>query len=157
MDGSISDHTSSDTIQGRDRGVFSTFSGLGQVLTEGSAHGTLTIDAASVDTRVAKRDEHLRGADFFHVADHPSIVFAATRVAPSGRATAQVTGELSVLGRTRPVSFTAHATEASADAVTLTAELGIARKDFGKTWNRLGIMKDITIVTITARFTRSAP
>ncbi|MFK0280898.1 YceI family protein [Streptomyces sp. NPDC090499] len=136
------------TIKGRFREV----SGEGRLLQDGSLNGTLVVDAASVDTKVAKRDEHLRGVDFFDVANHPSFAFAVTGAALGDGPALQVAGELTVLGTPRACAVTAQVSDASPDAVTLSTELGIARKDFGMTWNKLGIMKEITTVTITARY-----
>ena len=54
------------------------FGGLrasGEIAADGTAHGTLAIDAASLDTKHAKRDEHLRSAHFFDVEQHPEITF----------------------------------------------------------------------------------
>ncbi|PBC60041.1 hypothetical protein BKI49_32095 [Streptomyces sp. Tue6028] len=138
------------------KGVFAEVGGDGEVLAGGGAHGSVTIGAASLDTRNAKRDEHLRSADFFDVETHPSLVFTATEVTPSGDATVHVTGDLTVLGVTRALSFTAKASEISADAVTLTAELPVERGDFGMSWNQAGMLKPLTRVTIAARFTRRA-
>lgn len=137
------------------KGSFSKVGGEGEVLAGGSAHGSVTIDAASLDTSHTKRDIHLRSADFFDVDKHPSITVTATSVTSGDSGTAQVTGELTVIGISRPLAFTAQATEVSADAVTLTGEITVDRKDFGLTWNQLGMMKDLTTVTITTRFIRT--
>jgi polyisoprenoid-binding protein YceI len=136
------------------KGVFTKVSGDGEVLAGGSAHGSMTIDAASLVTKNAKRDTHLRSADFFDVDKHPSLAFTATDVTPAGNGTAQVTGDLTVIGVSRALSFTAQASEVSADAVTLTAEIPVDRKEFGMTWNQANMLKPLTFVTITARFTR---
>lgn len=138
------------------KGVFTKVVGEGEVLPGGSAHGTLTIDVASLDTKHAKRDIHLRGTDFFDVDKHPSITFTATSVTANRNGTAEVTGELTVRGTTRPLALTAQASEVSADAVTLTASLSVERTNFGITWNQLGMLKPVTFVTITARFTRQS-
>jgi polyisoprenoid-binding protein YceI len=138
------------------KGVFTKVSGEGEVLAGGGAHGSITIDAASLDTKNTKRDVHLRSADFFDVDKHPSIVFTATGVTPVGDGTAQVTGELTVVGVSRALSFTAEATEISADAVTLSAELPVDRQEFGMTWNQANMMKPLTLVTLTARFVRQS-
>lgn len=138
------------------KGVFTKVSGEGEVLAGGGAHGSITIDAASLDTKNAKRDKHLRSADLFDVDKHPSIVFTATGVTPTGNGTAQVTGELTVLGVSHALSFTAEASEVSADAVTLTAEVQVDRKEFGMTWNQANMLKPLTFVTIAARFTRQS-
>ena len=68
---------------------------------------SVVIDAASVDTFWAARDEHIRGEDFFDVANHPEIVFESTSVTPTGAETADVTGELTMIGETREVTFEA--------------------------------------------------
>ncbi|MFI6488808.1 YceI family protein [Streptomyces sp. NPDC050564] len=136
------------------KGVFTKVSGDGEVLAGGGAHGSVTIDAASLDTKNAKRDTHLRSADFFDVDKHPSLVFTATDVTPAGNGAAQVTGDLTVIGVSRALSFTAQVSEVSADAVTVTAEIPVDRKEFGMTWNQANMLKPLTFVTITARFTR---
>ncbi|MDX6313088.1 MAG: hypothetical protein QOF84_796 [Streptomyces sp.] len=136
------------------KGTFTKISGEGEVLPGGSAHGTVTIDTASVDTQHKKRDIHLRSADFLDVDTHQSITFTATSVSAGDKGTVEVSGELTVTGTSRPLAFTAEATEVTADAVTLTAGLTVNRKDFGLTWNQLGMVKDISTLAITARFTR---
>ena len=138
------------------KGVFSRVSGEGEVRADGSAHGALTIDAASVDTKQGKRDTHLRSKDFFDVEKHPTLSFTASEVSAGADGTATVSGELTVRGTSKPYTFTARTPEVSADAVTLTAELVIARADFGITWNQAGMIKPNTAVAITARFTRVA-
>jgi len=65
------------------------------------------IQAASVDTFWAERDKHIRSADFFDVENHPEIVFESTSVTPTGGETATVTGNLTLRGETREVTFEA--------------------------------------------------
>ncbi len=65
----------------------------------------VTIQAASLDTNHAKRDEHLRGADFFDVETHPTITFVSTAVERTGETTATVTGDFTLLGVTKPVTL----------------------------------------------------
>ncbi|MEV7341132.1 YceI family protein [Streptomyces sp. NPDC093544] len=138
------------------KGVFTKVSGEGEVLAGGGAHGSITIDAASVDTKNTKRDVHLRSADFFDVDKHPSLVFTATDVTPVGEGTAQVTGELTVLGKSNALSFTAEASEISPDAVTLTAEVPVDRREFGMALKQAKVIKPVAIVTLTARFVRQS-
>ncbi|MEM8590162.1 MAG: YceI family protein [Pseudomonadota bacterium] len=66
---------------------------------------TVTIDPASVDTRYADRDAHLTSDDFFDVPNNPSIVFESTSVNITGENTAEVTGDLTMLGTTNPVTL----------------------------------------------------
>ncbi|MEM6945540.1 MAG: YceI family protein [Pseudomonadota bacterium] len=65
------------------------------------------VQAASIDTFWAKRDDHLRNADFFDVSNHPEITFVSTSVTPTGGESATVEGELTMLGQTQPVTFEA--------------------------------------------------
>ena len=68
---------------------------------------SVTIDAASIDTFFAKRDDHVKSADMLDVANHPTITFVSTGVTQTGDATADVTGDLTILGATQPVTFAA--------------------------------------------------
>jgi polyisoprenoid-binding protein YceI len=71
----------------------------------GKSAFALTIKTASVDTNNAKRDGHLRSPDFFDVKQYPTISFKSSAVkAVAGGY--QVTGNLTLNGVTRPVSFT---------------------------------------------------
>jgi len=63
------------------------------------------IDTTSIDTGWAKRDEHLRGDDFFKVATFPDMTFTSTSVVPTGDRSAAVTGDLTMLGQTHPVTL----------------------------------------------------
>ncbi len=64
---------------------------------------TVEIDASSLTTGVEARDEHLKSADFFDVAQYPTIVFRSNRVEPAGLDHAWVHGDLTIRGVTRPV------------------------------------------------------
>ena len=68
---------------------------------------SVTIDAASVDTAWPDRDRHIRSRDFLNVAEYPEITFVSTSVRKTGEATAEVTGDLTMIGQTREVTFTA--------------------------------------------------
>src|SRR5436190_13908283 len=70
------------------RGRFTKFDGniqIAEVPEESSVE--VDIDVASVESADAKRDEHLRSPDFFHVENHPSMVFRSTGVTPAGDGT----------------------------------------------------------------------
>jgi polyisoprenoid-binding protein YceI len=136
------------------RGTFTAVRGEGEVLQDGTGAGTLIIDASSVDTANAKRDTHLRSADFFDVEHHRDITFVARRVQPEGDGTAEVTGELTVAGTTRPLAFRARITESSERAVSLAAEVRVDRAEFGMTWNNLGMVIGKTTVNVKACFIR---
>ena len=65
------------------------------------------IDAASVDTFWEARDKHIRSKDFFDVTNHPKITFTSSAVTPTGPDTADVAGDLTLRGVTKPVVFKA--------------------------------------------------
>lgn len=67
----------------------------------------VTIQAASVDSRVDDFDAHLRGEDFFNVAEHPEITFQATGIEINADNSAAITGDLTILGTTKPVVLSA--------------------------------------------------
>ncbi|OAH14562.1 YceI family protein [Streptomyces jeddahensis] len=137
------------------KGTFTGLSGGGEVGSDGSASGSITLAAASLDTKNAKRDTHLRSADFFDADRHPEITFVVRSATAGGDKTVPVAGQVTVRGISRPLSFTAQLTEASADAVTLTTEFTVEREQFGMDWNQLGMMRGRTTVTASLRFARA--
>jgi len=101
----------------------------------------ITIAAASINTRVAKRDEHLRSPDFLDVAKYPAITFKSKRVEKAGNGTLKMTGDLTIHGVTNEVVLTI---EGPAPAIKDPwgnqrvggqATAKINRKDFGLIWN----------------------
>ena len=97
-------------------------SGNGTVFPDGEVSGTLTVAAASIDTKNTRRDTHLRLADFFDSGNYPDIAFTAEAIRPSGQGVA-VTGALTVRGRTRLLSFDAAASVRDDGKVWLDAEV----------------------------------
>ncbi len=65
----------------------------------------VSIDASSIDSRVAEFNEHLNGGDFFNTGEYPTITFKSTKVVTTGENTFDVTGDLTILGTTRPVTL----------------------------------------------------
>lgn len=65
----------------------------------------VTVDAASVWTNDERRDEHVRAGDFLNVARHPEIVFTASGGTVTGETTGTVTGDLTILGVTKPITL----------------------------------------------------
>lgn len=123
------------------RGRFDAFEGTIEV-GEDPARSRVdaVIQAASIDTRDPKRDEHLRTGDFLDVANHPTLEFHSTAVRRAGSRWA-ADGELTVRGVTRPVTLEVEFEGAAADpwggiriGCSATAELN--REDFGLTWNQ---------------------
>ena len=98
------------------------------------------VDAASINTRDAKRDGHLRSPDFFDVEKYPKITFKSTKVTPTGNNEYRVTGNLTMHGVTKEETFHADYSGQVKDLYGLqraafTVKGKINRKDFGLTWN----------------------
>jgi polyisoprenoid-binding protein YceI len=138
------------------KGAFGGVTGEGEVQPDGTARGTITLDAASLDTKNRKRDEHLHGADFFDVERHPSLVFAVRNATVRQDDTVEISGQLTARGISRPQTVTARVTGATASAVTLTAEFTVDRSQFGMGWNQMGMLRGLTTVTATLSFTRTS-
>ena len=135
------------------KGVFREVTGSVTVSAAGDVAGTITVAAASIDTKQKKRDQHLRSADFFDVANTPDITFVVQQVTPSGEGVT-VAGALTVRDRTRPVSFAARVAGFDGAHVELDGELQVNRTDFGLTWNQLGMSSVHNTITVHAAFTR---
>lgn len=136
----------------RVRGVFRQVTGIGSVSPTGEVSGVFTVAVASVDTKNAKRDTHLRSADFFDSDNHPDIAYSVAGIRPSGQA-ATVTGALSIRGRTRPLTFDGTATVYGPGEIWLDAAVGINRGHFGLTWNMMGSVSMKSTITVHAVFT----
>ena len=98
------------------------------------------IDAASVETKEAKRDDHLRSADFLEVATYPTITFKSTQITREGEDRYRVAGELTIHGVTRQVTLDVEGGARVADPwggtrTGFSARTSISRKDYGLTWN----------------------
>jgi polyisoprenoid-binding protein YceI len=124
------------------RGSFNEFAGAGSFDAENPANSSLslTIQAASIDTRNADRDAHLRSNDFFDMEQYPEITFVSTSVVPVDDEQYRVTGDLSIKGVTRPVTFDVELAGSAVDPygnlrIGLEGSTTVNRKDFGITWN----------------------
>ncbi|MEY9213017.1 YceI family protein [Thermobifida halotolerans] len=96
---------------------------------------TATIDAGSINTNQAQRDEHIRSADFFDVANHPEFTFVSTGLRQKDEDFVLV-GDLTIKGNTRPVELALEFNGSTVDPYGLTragfhAETEISRKEFG--------------------------
>ena len=124
------------------RGSFNEFTGAGTFDAENPANSTLslTIQAASIDTRNADRDAHLRSNDFFAMDQYPEITFTSTSVEVVDDQQYRVNGDLTIKGVTRPVAIDLELAGSAIDPygnlrIGLEGTTTINRKDFGITWN----------------------
>jgi polyisoprenoid-binding protein YceI len=126
--------------------VKGSFSGISGVLTEHTVDSTLSsIDASipvpTVSTGDPQRDGHLKSADFFDAEKFPAMNFKSTKVVKKGDAEYAVTGDLTIHGVTKPVTFAVEGPSAPGKdpwgntRIGLSATTKINRKDFGLGWN----------------------
>jgi len=126
--------------------VKGTFQGLEGVLGENSvdpASSTIqaTIDIGTLSTGDPQRDAHLKSVDFFDLEKFPTMTFKSTSVKPKGEGEYSVTGNLTLHGVTRSVTFAVEGPSAPNQdpwgntRIGLSATSKINRKDFGLTWN----------------------
>jgi polyisoprenoid-binding protein YceI len=148
-------HTASIWGLAKIHGRFATVSGSAQVTANGAVTGEVVIDAASVDTKNKKRDDHLRSDDFFDVTQHSTITYAVEGIVPTDGDQVEVRGTLTVRGRSESLPFKATVTEATADAVTLDAELDVDRSRFGITWSPMKVATMHNRVVLKARLRRT--
>ena len=127
------------------RGEFTKVSGTveGDEKTPAQAVVNATIEATSINTREAKRDDHLKSPDFLDVAKYPTIIFKSKKIEPSGAGQFKLTGDLTLHGVTKevvldvsdvtaPIKDPMGKTRAGAQATTK-----IDRKDFGINWSKV--------------------
>lgn len=125
------------------RGTFNDLEGTLQVDAEQPTNSSaeLVIRADSIDTRNEDRDAHLRSNDFFAMEEYPEITFRSTAVeSTEDEDTHRVTGDLTIRGVTRPVTFDVEFTGAAIDPwgntrIGLEGSTVVNRKDWGVNWN----------------------
>jgi polyisoprenoid-binding protein YceI len=125
------------------RGRFAKFAGTARLddgdLTASSVEAT--IDASSIDTGTAQRDDHLRSGDFFDVERFPQLRFSSTRIEKVGGDRYRVVGNLTIRDVTREVTLDTEYAGRGKDPwgnerVAFAAKASIDRKDFGLGWNQ---------------------
>ena len=124
------------------RGAFNEFEGTATLdgANPVNSQVQVTINAASIDTRNAQRDEHLRGNDFLAMQEYPQITFSSTGVRQLDDTTFEVTGDLTIKGVTNsitvPFTFEGAAKDPFGNLrVGFEGSVTINRKDYGITWN----------------------
>jgi polyisoprenoid-binding protein YceI len=124
------------------RGSFNEISGTGFFDAADPTKSTaeLTLSVASIDTRNADRDTHLKSADFFDADKYPEIKFTATGAEPAGDNQYRLTGDLTIRDVTRPITFDVEVSGPVQDPwgyqrIGLEGSVEVNRKDWGLTWN----------------------
>lgn len=124
------------------KGQFRDFAGALQL--DGGAPekstASLNIKTESIDTGNADRDGHLRTADFFKIEEFPEITFRSTGITALGGTDFEVTGDLTILGNTKPITIAMEFNGAAKDPfgndrVGFEGRTEILRSEWGLTWN----------------------
>ncbi|MEM6708270.1 MAG: YceI family protein [Pseudomonadota bacterium] len=85
----------------------------------------VTIDAKSINSRVAKFDEHLNADDFFDTAKYPEITFNSTAITRTGKDTFDITGDLTIKDTTKPVTLAATINKAANHPMRKVPTIGV--------------------------------
>jgi polyisoprenoid-binding protein YceI len=127
-----------------------------------------TIDVSTINTNEAKRDAHLKNADFFDVARYPTITFKSKSVKKAGEGLLKVTGDLTMHGVTKEVTLDVEGPAKEVKDLWGATKSGVAattrlnRKDFGLGWNKVLETGGVAVgeevaITIDLELTKKAP
>ena len=119
------------------KGTFKAFEGTAKITADGAVTGRLVIDAASVSTRITKRDNHLRSDDFLEVVEYPTIVFEVSGGRPIRADLMELSGVLTIHGQTQPLTLRVSITGTGSSA-TVSTDVDIDRSLWGLTWTNMG-------------------
>lgn len=133
------------------KGTFGTLSGSATVGDTGDVRATINVAADSLSTKMKKRDEHLRSADFFDADQHPQLVVDIRELGPDLIAT----GTLTVEGVSTKLSFPVTVAESSASKVAIDAVFTVDRSEVGIDFKKMGATKMLSTMTVHASFTKS--
>ena len=136
------------------KGRFRDISGDGQITGAQKLFGRVDIKAASLDTKLKKRDKDLRAPNFFDVEKYPDISVVVTGAEGIGGDTVNLLANLTVKDTTAPLPLTAKVAVLDDGAVRVTASADINRKDFGVDGNMVGMIRDATTLTADVVFRR---
>jgi polyisoprenoid-binding protein YceI len=152
------------------RGEFTKITGSASINLADPTKSTVEvqIDANSVNTREPQRDDHLRSADFFDVANYPTLSFRSTQIIANGPDNLKITGDLTIRGVTKEVTFEAEGpTPPVKDPwgnirAGITASTKIDRRDFDLRFNGLTeaggvVVGDEIKITLDAELIQQAP
>ena len=124
------------------RGAFNEFEGTATLdgANPAASSAQVTISTASIDTRNAQRDGHLRSNDFLAMDEYPQITFVSTGARQVDDSTFELTGDLTIKGVTNPITIPFSFEGAAKDPFGnlrggFEGAVTINRKDYGITWN----------------------
>lgn len=124
-------------------GHFPQFTGTATLADGGLTGIEVEIDTTSLATEIEKLTNHLKSADFFNVNEFPTATFRSTGIDASDDGNVTVTGDLTLLGNTKSISFPA--TVSTENGLSLTAEFTIDRTEFGMNFGTDRIEKGVAM------------
>jgi polyisoprenoid-binding protein YceI len=135
-------------------GRFTEFSGDGQITDTQTVFGRIDIKAASLDTKIRKRNEHLRSADFFEAEKFPDISLVVTSAEAIDGDIVDLRAQLTIKGTTAPLPLRTKVAVLDDGAVRLSTQATIDRKDFGVDGNMMGMIPDKATISGDVVFRR---
>jgi polyisoprenoid-binding protein YceI len=122
------------------KGSFDTYEGTLNIDERGTASGELVVSVDSLDTKNAKRDEHLRSPDFFHKELHPTVRFVVDvfSTAPGAQ---EIAGDLYVGEKIARLRLPMELLPAGEGHLRLKASGVVSREDVGMLWNKAGMIR----------------
>ena len=119
-----------------------------------------TIDTASIDGHDEALEKHLRSADFFDTETHPGASFVSTQIRPTSATTADVTGNFTMLGVTKPLTLKVTFNKAGENmqgvyVAGFSAEGAVKRSDYGMTYGTPGLGDEVRLI-ISGEFNPAA-
>jgi polyisoprenoid-binding protein YceI len=135
-------------------GRFTEFSGDGQITDTQTVFGRIDIKAASLDTKIRKRNEHLRSADYFEAEKFPDISLVVTSAEAIDGDIVDLRAQLTIKGTTAPLPLRTKVAVLDDGAVRLSTQATIDRKDFGVDGNIMGMIPDKATISGDVVFRR---
>ena len=138
------------------KGQFTEFNGDGQITATQTIFGRIDIDAQSLDTKIGKRDKHLRSAEYFDTAKFPDISIVVTGAEAVDGDSIELRAQLTVKATTASLPLRATVARVDHNAVRLSARTTIDRKEFGVDGNLMGMLTDHVTISGEVVFRRAA-
>jgi polyisoprenoid-binding protein YceI len=137
-------------------GKFSAFEGT-LTVTEDGAQGELSIEAGSLDTGNAKRDEHLRSSDFFDVESNPFVTFKLTGIEELAGDKLAVSGALKIRDTELPLRIKVRSQVTGSETLSLSASEDVDRDAAGLGWSKMGMIKGKAHLRVNVVLTNTLP
>jgi polyisoprenoid-binding protein YceI len=143
------------------RGAFYDWKGTATIPDDGDLNkltGEVTVDVGSIDTRVRKRDNHLRSSDFFDVAEYPDATFVVTDSLLAAEDTLMITGQLTIKGVTQELQLPMTIVYSAPERLRLQGSFPINRRQFGLLYDSAtNPIDDVASVSVDLNFMRREP